>query len=158
MRGQTTSLEFFVVGGVVSMIVIFSFITFDLSSSRTNEARQKTEMELIAVDIVDGLVKTSGAPGDWEYSPSTATSFGLAKSPLSLDAVKIHQFSLLDYNGSKSVLGIQNYQYFFRVKFLNDTVIKQSGVRPSNPKTVVNPTMAATLNNTVVHLDFMLWR
>lgn len=142
----------------MSLIIIFSFVTFDLSSNRTSDARQKTEMELIAIDIVDGLIKTNGVPGDWEQYPTSVTSFGLAKTPLSLDSNKIHQFSLADYNSSKTVMGIQNYQYFFRVRLLNDTVIKQSGVRPSNPKIVVNPIMAATLNNTVVHMDFMLWR
>ncbi len=157
-KAQTTSLEFFIVSGVVVLVIVASYLMYDLTASRTTEAHNKIAMELIATDIMDTLVRSNGIPGGWEDFPPSTSTFGLASSPLVVDTRKVDAFTAFDYTASKNIMGISGFQYFFDVRTLNNTILKQSGLRPANPKIVVNPVMAAVMNGTVVYVDFMLWR
>lgn len=157
-KGQTTSIEFMMVSGVVALIVVASFAFYDLSARRTDEAKNRLEMEILANDIMDGLVRTNGIPGGWEDYPSSVTSFGIANDPLVLSPGKVSAFASYDYQSAKQVLGIGAYDYRFNVRTINNTVVITSGQGPTNPKVIVNPKRTAVMNGTVFYVDFMLWR
>lgn len=157
-KGQTTSIEFMLVSGVVALIVVASFVFYDLSARRTDEAKNKMEMEILANDIMDGLVRTNGIPGGWEDYPSSASSFGIANDPLVLNPRKVSAFASYNYQSARQAMGIESYGYRFNVRTLNDTVIVTSGQGPTSPKVAVNPMRTAVLNGTVVYVDFILWR
>ena len=157
-KGQTTSIEFMIVSGVIVLILMASFVFYDLSARRTDDARNKMGMEILANDIVDSLVRTNGIPGGWEDYPSAASSFGIANDPLVLNPRKISAFVSYDYQSSKRLMGMESYDYRFYIRTLNSTVIVTSGQGPTNPNVAVNPRRTAVLNGTAVYVDFVLWR
>lgn len=147
-----------VVSGVLVAIVVASFAFYDLSARRTSDAQARIDMEILANDVMDSLVRTNGVPGGWEDFPASASSYGLAGSPLDLSWRKVAAFSALGYQQSKDVMGIGSYDYVFSVKTLNETALVKSGQGPSSPKIAVNPRRTAVLNGTAVYVDFLLWR
>jgi hypothetical protein len=157
-RGQTTSLEFFVVSGVVALAITASFYVYSLTSARTSDAHGRIAIETYSIDIVDGLIKTSGSPGDWERNASLTTSFGLADSPLKLDRRKVDALAGFDYDQARRIMGIESYNYFFSVERPDGTVVNQSGVRPTNAKVATNPRATAVLDGNAVYVDLVVWR
>ena len=157
-KGQATSFEFFLISGVIVLAVMSSFQIYDLTNSRTSGSHQKISMEFISIDIMDGFIKTPGNPDNWQRNINSTLSFGLVDKTHEMNFEKIDAFSNFDYNTSKRIMGIENFDYFFSVTSVNDTVVRQSGIRPFDPDVVVNPRMLAKLGEDVVFIDFMLWR
>ena len=158
LKGQATSFEFFLISGVIVLAVVSSFSIYDLTGSRTSGSHERISLEFISVDIMDGFIKTSGIPDNWEQNTNSTLMFGLVDKTHEMNFEKIDAFSNFDYNTSKQIMGIETLEYFFSVTSVNDTVVRQSGIRPTDPDLVVNPRMLAKLGEDVVFIDFMLWR
>ncbi len=112
-KGQIFSLDF-----AFSLVTFFTaviLILFVLSHASTQayERMDLNNMELKATKIADLLVRFKGSPENW--TSASVKAVGLADDENILSASKINEFLSLDYNSTKSILSIGNYEFFFTI-------------------------------------------
>ena len=114
---------------VASVIFIFIFVALRgvwLNNISTAEnTANATEMQLLATQSLDVLLKTPGYPTNW--SPSSIDSntiIGLADKPLVINSKKLSDFNSLcqivngvdtNYEIVKGLLGLGKYEYKFEL-------------------------------------------
>ncbi len=112
-KGQIFSLDF-----AFSLVTFFTaviLILFVLSRASTQayERMDLNNMELKATKIADLLVRFKGSPGNWTSTDIKA--IGLADAENILSPSKITSFLTLDYNSTKSMLSLGNFEFFFNI-------------------------------------------
>ena len=84
-------------------------------------------MEASAITISDLLVKTPGVSSDWDSNnPSSVLVPGLAQFPNVLSEDKVVEFTSLDYEDVKTLMGV-DAEFLFQVEDLNGAVLYQFG-------------------------------
>lgn len=119
-------------------------------------------MQNTALEATEALVRTPGFPLDWV--PATVRVIGLAERENILNLDKVKDFVSLDYNDSKVLLGVGNYEYNFSIQYPNgsivtlfDGTILRSGL-PHDPATTVVPVERYVILDGPKRLSFILWR
>ncbi|MFH1779540.1 MAG: hypothetical protein ABH803_00140 [Candidatus Micrarchaeota archaeon] len=122
-RGQVFS------GDLILSVILFLLalsllnVVWQESSARVKEFDAKTELFIDAGLASDYLLETKGLPIDW--SKDTVTSLGLSDG-VSLNPVKFLELTLVDYDYSRELLGLGDYDY--RVYVTNGSSSMLSGV------------------------------
>lgn len=126
-KGQTGLPD--LVLGIVAFILLLSFVLVFSSVSTENvllKSRQH-KMEASAITISDLLVKTPGVSSDWDSNnPSSVLVPGLAQFPNVLSEDKVVEFTSLDYEDVKTLMGV-DAEFLFQVEDLNGAVLYQFG-------------------------------
>ena len=158
LTGQITSTEFLIVSSVLIILFIFAANFWNIVAIRFSNKSLRSSLELTALDISDFLIKNPGMPTSWESNTTIIYSLGLASSPNTLTQSKVSAFTTLNYNSSKKILGIPNYEYKFRIRMLNGIVLLQSGLDPTATAEVVSVTRFVLLNSSITKMEFAIWR
>jgi hypothetical protein len=109
IRGQVSSID------VLVSAVIFVLIFVSLRGvwiQNIGEAEGNfyfSELQLKSESALDSLVKTQGFPLDWTIS--NVEIIGLADKPLVLSAAKVANFSSMDYNTARNIIGLGSYDF-----------------------------------------------
>jgi hypothetical protein len=134
----------FVVGFTIIIFILVSSVTvFGLIQNSLNEEESYFEMQEKAINASQALVSTPGEPNTWEFLDElNVNSIGLAKERNVLDENKINK--LIDLNSTKyqeikQLLGLQKYDFYFKVTEMNGKTLKEFGVFPGkeNKTTVI---------------------
>lgn len=128
------------------------FWTFYQSKFVDNFARD--EMELLAFQISDALIRTPGYPSNWESNVNLTQSPGLSSSERVLSSAKIAAFSNFTYNQTKTFFNIERFEYYILIK-QNNTVIYETNVTPTGR--IVSIRRNVYYENQDTTLDFALW-
>ncbi len=141
-KGQVFTTDFIVSFTALIFILVISFSSFGLIQNSLNEEEYYFEMQEKAVNASQILISTSGQPNSWEtLNDLNINSIGLAKERNILDENKVNKLIDLNaakYNEIKEILGLQKYDFYFKVTSMNDQPLKQFGVFPSaENKTIV---------------------
>lgn len=159
MKGQIITTEFMLVGSILVILLIASLSFWYIGTTRFQENVDRTEVQLMALDISDQLVKSEGFPGDWNDDPTTTASLGLAIYERELDQSKVEAFvNDLTYDEVKDYLAVEHMDILVTIYSLDGQILYQKGSYPSDPVTVVNVRRAAVLGTDIVHLDVTLWQ
>lgn len=112
-NGQVSSID--VVLATVIFIMIFVFMRGVWIQNIENAQNEFSfsEMQLKSQQAIDSLVKTGGYPSNW--SSSNVELLGLAEKPLVLSSLKVAAFSSFDYNKSRYLLGLGNYDFSIKI-------------------------------------------
>jgi len=140
MKAQLWSLDF--TGSILIFVisVVIMFFAFNLSVSQIAEQTELTNIEDAALEVTDALIRTGGLPADWNIG--NVEVIGLAERENVINKSKIFNFISLNYNTSKTLLGIANYDYYFEIIHLNNSVIRIDGTNLTGGE---NYTSAKTL-------------
>ena len=148
---------------VVSLFVLAT-IMWNSVSTRINQNIIKNDIETTAIDISDQLLKSQGLPTDWASKASQNFSLGLVSKNYQLDVGKVTAFATMNYNDTKSLLGIRGYEFYFKVTDIAGNIISQSGtsleagIKPSANSDSVNSKRIALLNKEIVYSDVIIWK
>ena len=113
-RGQTVLIDFSL--AVFIFFIAFAFLTIfwvDNIEEKTRETRF-FDMDLKANIASEILVKSRGSPVNWhELNTSQIDFIGLAFRERSIDEQKLNAFKIMEYNISRELLNISEYDFYF---------------------------------------------
>lgn len=163
MRGQIWSLDF--ASSIVIFVIMVAIVFFAWGYAVQNSTDQVdiNVIENEVLTISDSLIRVAGIPADW--NESTVRVIGLAEDENVLNATKVVQFVSMDYGSVKTLLAIRQYEFYFEVSYLNDTVMEiggkalTAGVHPADQESriVVPVERYVMLNAKISKMKFYMW-
>ena len=113
-KGQLNSIDFTTAMIVFVVLVVFLVTFWFVSVSHVARGIKENKMGAEAIAVSDMLVKSPGIPPHWEVNSTGSTqALGLADSANVLNVGKLTEFSQIDYETSKELLGITHEYYFY---------------------------------------------
>ena len=124
-KGQLSSLDF--IGSVVVFVLLLTGIIFfwNIYTLRFNAQLERDALTFQLVKISDLLVEHPGIPTHW--NETNVEVIGLVSSDRKLHADKLSAFMNITYNKTKTLLNIDQYDFYFRIVDLNGAFIKANG-------------------------------
>jgi len=163
MKAQIWSLDFAV------SIVIFAFvvgIVIFAWNYATRSSMDQVNLNILENDVLmisDSLIRVPGLPEDW--NASNVRVIGLAREESVLNKTKVIQFTDMDYDLIKQLFGIGNYEFYFEMRYPNNTVMEingsvlTKGIDPVGEDTriVVPIERYVILEGNIAKMEFFLW-
>jgi hypothetical protein len=134
-KGQINTIDFLIAMFFFAAIIYF-VISFTAVQQENNLVKLHQDVLLTAgTTVTDMLAESSGTPANWEMKNiSDIQAVGLAASPNKLSALKVGRFTAMDYNTSKTVMGLPaSTDYYFAIVDTGGAVLQQSGTDPPDP-------------------------
>lgn len=125
-KGQLNSIDFISAIVIFMVLVVFLVTFWFVSISHVATGVKENRMGAAAVSISDMLIRGPGVPSTWDEDPANAEVLGLAIFPNVLSENKIQQFTSMEYNETRELLGL-DYEYYFYVESLNGNRLYESG-------------------------------
>jgi hypothetical protein len=124
-KGQLWSLDLITGLAVLSFIILLFLTQWNGIAQRWNYAGKQTAMEASAFFAAESLLATPGSPSSWEMLPQidgNITAIGLVNGRNEFDRLKVEKLMLANatsYDYVKARLGLQRYQFGFRITDLS---------------------------------------
>lgn len=148
-KGQAISIDFAIAVSIFIIILLYHTTAWAEYSGGYYSLRARNGFEYSAISISQSLLKTPGIPANWEQNASGASSLGLAYQENVISPEKLANFTALNYNLSRSLLGIPD-NYYLEVKRRNDSLLVASAGKNATNKTVSSVQRVALYNNEFV--------
>jgi len=158
-QGQLFSLDLVI--SIVAFIMVFIFIVsiWSIYTIRLNENVASEELQLLAFQITDLLMKSRGEPNNWENNPDNVSVIGLHLNPGYLDGNKVNAFLSLDYNKIKEAFNIERFDCDFKVLDTDGNLLNDTGLSPDQSSLeVISVSRFAMIENETRQIVFTLWR
>ena len=147
----------FLIGIVILFIIIaLSALAWNKTVENLKLKEERSEMESLAISITDQLIRDFGIPGDW--NETNVMSIGLAEEDNVLDPEKVSTFTNLEKDGTKTLLGIRNYDFIFRLRDSDENILLEYGDVPINAKDVVIIRRLVLYEGQPTIMDLGLWK
>ncbi len=163
-KGQFVTTDFSLAVSILIFLFVLGIIIWNSTSTKISQNTIKNEMETVSIDVSDQLLKSQGLPADWETQAVLNFSLGLIDRGNELNPNKFVALTKLNYNYSKSLLGIRGYEFYVRATDVNGNIKSDSGtplkvgIVPVENSTIVNSKRIAILQNEIIYLDVMIWK
>ena len=165
-KGQVISTEFLFAIFILIILLVLGVSLWNLTATRLSEDLIKTELATSAIEVSDYLLKSQGAPTDWEENITNLASLGLGATLKGnkLDRDKVSALLNLDYDKIKESLGIKSYEFYFKITDLSSNLIQISGnntevgLKPNASSHSVNSQRIAILGNEFVYMNVITWK
>lgn len=161
MKAQLWSLDFILSIIIFSLILLSILFIWNYTNAEISERLEFKKMKTLALFISDILIRSTGIPENWEEN--NVKVIGLAENENILNKTKVLRFINMDYNTSKRVLGIQLYDYYFKLEDLNKSIIYINqtpvikGIYPDNVSLIIPIYRYGLLDDAIVKMTFILW-
>lgn len=157
-KAQLFSID--IVVALVLLLILFVFLIsiWNLNTSKLSDNLSSEEMELLSYHITNILFNTKGTPDNWELFPENTTTYGLSKSPNTLDPDKVNAFLSINYNDSKVIFNIERYDYLLKIQDINGNTLNTLGIEPSNQKQSITLTKITKISDEKRIILFTLWQ
>ncbi|MBR9678508.1 MAG: hypothetical protein GOU97_04430 [Nanoarchaeota archaeon] len=157
MKAQIVSLDF-VVAITVFAILFYAGITMWNDYSRDLEKSYSTnELRMKAYGASVSLMDSSGQPFNWSIESNRAG----VKDFENIDSGKLERmidYASNDYENSKKLLGLQEYDYRIIVNYSNGTNIYDSGESYALADEIVAIKRLALMKGDGVNVKLIVWR
>jgi hypothetical protein len=178
VRAQVLSSEFIIAYFIFSLVLVSALFLWDTTTRDILISERLYEMDKLATDSVEKLIRTSGVPEDWVgESVDNISSLGLADESRILDQGKVLWFiELMDptrsdacgggisnYNCSRHLLGMERYEFYFTITDLDGNMLTlegqncSTGNSPGYADYLVTMRRSVMLNNEIVEVSFTAW-
>ncbi len=155
-KSQIAVTDLFIALFIATILIIIVIFTWNRYSIILNEESDYRELQIIAFQTADLLVKSEGDPQNWENNPLNVDVIGLATKDRNLSAEKVNSFINLSYNFTLKSLGLELYDFYFQLKDINGTKLAEHGKTPKN--FVVNVQRLVLYENEKAIVEFALWK
>jgi len=176
-KGQVFTWDLAISIAVFLIVLAMLFYMWDSTVTKSTEIKDIYEMEIIATEVTEQLIRTPGIPRDWEikengsykYNVSNITALGLANvEPRVLNDEKILRFIDLDYREITPLIGTRKYDFYFNMTYINETTDNEEqlfiggkeishGAKKSSEAFALTAKRTAILNDTIVRIYFTVW-
>jgi hypothetical protein len=153
MKAQFFSYDFMIGVFLIVLASGFWFWSWERYIVETRRRRTWQEMELVASDLSDLIIRIPGVPANW--NSSNVEVIGLADEPQVLNSSKLAEFAKLSYADVTSIWGIP-YNFHFNLTYPNGTLIQEKGLVPAGDYASVSKRIAL-LNQSEVFVYVTLW-
>ena len=142
----------------IFIIVITIFPLWGIYEVRLNDRIDQTKMELKSFQVADILIKTPGIPNGWETLNNEEQIIipGLAMRNKEVLKEKIQKFTQLSEETIKTKLKINEYNFYFSLKILDNTEVGSVGSIPQNPKNIFSIKDYVSYNDNGVKQDAIM--
>jgi hypothetical protein len=163
MKAQVWSLDF------AASVIIFTFVVgiviFAWNYAIRNSADQ-VNLNILENDVLmisDTLIRVPGLPERW--NESNVRVLGLAMEENVLNKTKVMQFVGMDYDKIKYLLGIMGYEFYFEIRYPNNTLMWMDGTAlnkgtdPTGENTtiIVPAERYVILDGKIAKMELFLW-
>lgn len=158
-RAQIAVTDLFIALFIATILIILIVYSWNSYAVVLSDNVDYNEMQIIAFQITDLLVKTKGEPENWETNPDNADVIGLASSDRILSTEKVYAFiNNLTYNNASLILGAGFYDFYFQLKHINGTKLADFGQSIIPNRSVVNVPRVVSYKNEKAILEFAIWK
>ncbi|MBN2122329.1 hypothetical protein JW721_04735 [Candidatus Micrarchaeota archaeon] len=126
-KGQINSIDFMIAVLIFAVILVFLIGFWFLNMAELSEMMGRDRLDSTSIAVSDMLIKTPGVPENWEDGPSDVWAIGLATTQNVLSKEKVANFTALDYNESREIMGLDG-DYYFYIEDLDGNRLHEAGV------------------------------
>jgi len=164
-RGQVAVLDLFISALIFGLLVTTIMFTWNSYTLKIDKQIDYNTNLLRAYHITDLLTRFPGKPTSWEKynEPQLGSNpieiVGLAREDRILDPTKVSGFINLEYDLSREILGITDYDYYFKLTHIDGTdfdPVIESGEIINESEIVVTLTRYVIYNETEAVMEFWL--
>ena len=118
------------------------------------------ELEVIAFQATDTLIKTTGYPSDWEEQNITSlTRMGLAQSDRNIAEAKLNALLNASYSDVLNAIGMPDFEFNLQLQWLNQSNITSVYGNVNGTEEVqVRLTRNVLYQNESAQLHFTVWQ
>jgi hypothetical protein len=179
-RGQVLTSEFIAAVFIFMIVLVFAVFLWTTVWADIARAEFLHDFEAAADDAVEKLVRTEGYPVDWETRAlDNISSVGLCSESRVLQEAKVGRFlelmdsgeyddlcddaSISNYNCSRSLLGLQGYEFYFTLSDMDDNILvlggrnASTGNFPAEYEYMVSAPRSAVFNGSIVKANLVVW-
>ena len=141
-------------------LIAWSMLTseFDKQLKTSQDFASVQEMKVKADYVLEGLVKNSGTPQNWEsLQIADVNSIGLATKDREISEKKLAAFSnfTAQYSTLKNILGFEEYDFFFSFDGIDDS---NAGLLPGGGANEVNAQRIVTFKGGVATAKITVYK
>jgi hypothetical protein len=160
-KAQMWSMDFVISVMMFFLSVVLILFAWNYSAAENYEQMIFNEMQTTGLIVSDVLIRTGGSPPGWNI---TAMAIGLASEENSIDDARLRNFLLyMDYNNSRSIMGMRNYEYYFSMKDIDDQLLYldgfpiEKGYQPYDVRMVVPTQRYVIFRGNIAKMNFIIW-
>ena len=157
-KSQVAVTDMFIALFISTILIIVIVFAWNRYTVILGDNVEYTEMQIIAFQVSDLLVKTKGEPEDWENSPDNVDVIGLTSSDRELSKEKVNAFINLSYSITSKSLGTELYSHYFQLKSINGTKLAEHGAGFPRNRSVVNVQRIVRYENEEAVVEFAIWK
>lgn len=159
-KSQVVVTDLFIALFIATILIVVIVFAWNRYTRILEEDTGYKEMQIIAFQTADLLVKSKGEPEDWEEDPDNVGVIGLASSDRYLSTEKVDAFiNNISYRNSSKSLGISYYDFYFQINHINGTGLVQHGINYSTiNKSIVNVQRLVNYKNEKAVMELALWK
>ena len=143
---------------VFLVVLIFFISVWNIYSERLASNVEAEEIQLLAFQITDLMVRSQGVPENWHINSTNISTIGFKESHDVLSQDKLDTFFSLDYNLTKTLFNINRYEYQFEVRDSNGNLIGSTNNSVVNSNTLIAVNRLAQVNNETQEIIFKIWK
>ncbi|MEM4389353.1 MAG: hypothetical protein QXG98_01685 [Candidatus Micrarchaeia archaeon] len=160
-RAQAFSLDLMIGAGALLILLAAYFLSLSDLAARTSAFEAMRAARLRALEASATLL-ASGEPAAWhalaEANSSTMRALGLAGQPGVLEPAKLARLRAMDYNESRTLLGLEGLNWRLSVLSPNGTTLYAAGLPPEPEIQSIVVERAVVLNASPAKLKLEVWR
>jgi hypothetical protein len=155
-KGQLFTTDYII--GVAVFLLVFGICLFTWQKvAYTMENDYFTyELKYTARRASEQLVRSPGAPANWEEDVSSLRALGLAEDYGVISRDKVDELANIEYDTLREHLGMGGKEFYMRIHTPEGQIIKEVGEAPGG-NTVVNVRRIGLMDNATVLVDLMVW-
>lgn len=163
MKAQVWTADFIISVIIFFTMVVLMIFSWNYTNQQNTYQQYFNDIENNALSVSDALIRVPGIPEDW--NETNVISLGLASSDNVLGRTKITRFINLANDKTKNLLGIGNFEFYFELRYLNNTAIPLNstanitkGLYPFANASIIVPVERYVLyESTPSKMEFFLW-
>ncbi|RLI90509.1 MAG: hypothetical protein DRO89_05745 [Candidatus Altiarchaeales archaeon] len=185
-KAQVLSGEFILASAIFLFVLTSIFLLWSTTTRNIAESEIMYEMDEVATNAIEKLIRTSGYPDDWESIPpieiDNVSALGLATESRILDKEKVLKFlyimsntssdnpcnlsspeTISNYECNKHFLGIGRYDFYLDITYLNGTIVNikgkscTTGLIPGNTEYMLTKRRNALLDGDIVKVTLTVF-
>lgn len=157
-KSQIAVTDLIIALSIYVILILFVVFTWNRYTMILQDDFNYNVMEITAFQVTDLLVKSGGEPEDWEKDPGSVEVIGLASFDRNISAEKVDAFlNNISYRNASKLLGTAYYNFYFQIKHINGTRLREYGISSTN-RSVVNVQRLVSYKNEKAMVEFALWR
>jgi len=159
IKAQALSFDFIIAASIFLLVIGIIYIYWIYSSIQIEETKNINEMTDKAFTASQVWFR-EGTPKYWD--PNNVIDLGLENNKR-FNQTKINFLnksinpSNIGYSKTKTMIGLEGYEYFFKIYNTTNDTLFNFGLYPSNAVNIVKTKRIGILNSSIVILEVLVW-